>query len=192
MTKRVLTLIDEANISISARDAGVQDLDWRGLVAYLVRREPDREPLETVVYVGMPPNMEEFRVEREEKERFVHNLRTSGFIVVTDEGGPTEPGHYAANVDVKMALDAMEMAVSSHPDVVVLATGDADFAYLAAKLRRRCSRVEIASKADSLGRHLKESANAIVDLEPLFRAIVEDRRAEKRALAGFHMGDGRG
>jgi uncharacterized LabA/DUF88 family protein len=191
MTKRVLTLIDEANISASARDVGLERVDWRSLASVLVAREPDREPLETVIYVGMPPLMEGFEEQRESRDAFVHKLRMEGFMVVTNEGGPTDPGHYSANVDVMMALDAMELALTTDPDVVVLATGDADFAYLAHRLRRRGIRVEIASAGDSLGRHLREAGNTIVDLTPLFRAVANGVRPRERQLPGFAMGDGR-
>lgn len=189
--KRVLTLIDEANISSSAREVGLEEVDWRTLAAYLVNQQPGREPLETVLYIGMPPAMEEFAEAREGKERFIHELRMTGMLVVTNEGGPTEPGHYSANVDVVMALDAMELGLTTHPDVVVLATGDADFTELAYRLRRRGIRVEVAAAADSIGRHLKEAANAVIDLSPLFRAVAERRKPAPKQMAGFAIGDRR-
>jgi uncharacterized LabA/DUF88 family protein len=57
------------------------------------------------------------------------------------------------------------------PEVVILVTGDADFAYLATKLRRRGIRVEVASVAQNLGGTLKAAANAVIDLAPLFRTF---------------------
>jgi uncharacterized LabA/DUF88 family protein len=57
------------------------------------------------------------------------------------------------------------------PDVVILVTGDADFAYLAIKLRRRGIRVEVASVAQNLGNILKSTANEVIDLAPLFRTF---------------------
>jgi uncharacterized LabA/DUF88 family protein len=54
------------------------------------------------------------------------------------------------------------------PDIVVLVTGDSDFAYLAQKLRRRGMRVEVASVEQSLGNDLKNSANSVIDLIELF------------------------
>jgi uncharacterized LabA/DUF88 family protein len=57
------------------------------------------------------------------------------------------------------------------PDVVILVTGDADFAYLAIKLRRHGIRVEVASVAANLGNTLRSAANAVIDLAPLFRTF---------------------
>ena len=70
-----------------------------------------------------------------------------------------------------MAIDALDLSVEMQPDVVILVTGDADFAYLATKLRRRGIRVEVASVAQNLSNILKASANAVIDLAPLFRTF---------------------
>jgi uncharacterized LabA/DUF88 family protein len=101
----------------------------------------------------------------------MHWLRSNGFMVVTKDGAPAEEGHYKANVDVMMAIDALELSVEMHPDVVILVTGDADFAYLAIKLRRRGIRVEVASVAQNLGNVLRSAANDVIDLAPLFRTF---------------------
>ncbi len=105
------------------------------------------------------------------KNKFMHWLRFNGFMVVTKDGAPAEEGRYKANVDVMMAIDALELSVEMRPDVVILVTGDADFAYLAIKLRRRGIRVEVASVAANLGNTLRSAANAVIDLAPLFRTF---------------------
>jgi uncharacterized LabA/DUF88 family protein len=68
------------------------------------------------------------------------------------------------------------------PDVVILVTGDADFAYLAIKLRRHGIRVEVASVAANLGNILRSAANHVIDLAPLFRTFeimqVQDAPAQ--------------
>ena len=66
-----------------------------------------------------------------------------------------------------MAIDAIELAMQIQPDVVILVTGDADFAHLALQLRRRGIHVEVAAVAQNLGSGLKTSANEIIDLAPL-------------------------
>jgi uncharacterized LabA/DUF88 family protein len=101
----------------------------------------------------------------------MHWLRSNGFMVVTKDGSPAEEGHYKANVDVMMAIDAVELSIEMRPDLVILVTGDADFAYLAIKLRRHGIRVEVASVAANLGQTLRSAANEVIDLAPLFRTF---------------------
>jgi uncharacterized LabA/DUF88 family protein len=70
-----------------------------------------------------------------------------------------------------MAIDALELSVEMQPDVVILVTGDTDFAHLAIKLRRRGIRVEVASVTQNLGNILRSAANEVIDLAPLFRTF---------------------
>ena len=167
----LLILVDESNVVSSVRTAG-RGLDWVKLRDFLVESEDNgRELIEMVVYAGLPPAIPVWQEERDKKNKFLHWLRCHGFMVVTKDGAPAEEGHYKANVDVLMAIDALELAVAMQPDVVVLVTGDADFAYLATTLRRRGIRVEVASVAPNLSNVLKAAANAVIDLAPLFETF---------------------
>lgn len=163
-------LVDESNVGSSVRTAG-RGLDWLKLREFLGGPESGRELIEMVVYAGLPPPIPLWQEERDKKNKFMHWLRSNGFLVVTKDGAPAEEGHYKANVDVMMAIDALELSVEMRPEVVILVTGDADFAYLATKLRRRGVRVEVASVAQNLGQILKASANAVIDLAPLFQTF---------------------
>ena len=168
--KKLLVLVDESNVGSSVRTAG-RGLDWLRLRDFLAGSETGRDLIEMVVYAGLPPAIPLWQDERDKKNKFIHWLRSNGFLVVTKDGAPAEEGHYKANVDVLMAIDAMELAVAMQPDVVVLVTGDADFADLAIKLRRSGIRVEVASVAQNLGNTLKSAANAVIDLAALFRSF---------------------
>ena len=111
-----------------------------------IRAGPDRD----VVFVGLPAAIP-------------HSDRTSGIrrislsigslkwvIVVTKEWAPvkkTITGKYGCDGRDRRAPAMVEM----QPDVVILVTGDADFAYLATKLRRRGIQVEVASVTQNLG-----------------------------------------
>src|SRR6266498_5775577 len=167
---RVLVLVDESNVGSSVRTAG-RGLDWLKLRDFLAGPNSGRDLIEMVVYAGLPPAIPTWQDERDKKNKFVHWLRSNGFMVVTKDGAPAEEGRYKANVDVMMAIDALELSVEMQPDVVILVTGDADFAYLAIKLRRRGIRVEVASVAQNLGNMLKSTANEVIDLAPLFRTF---------------------
>jgi uncharacterized LabA/DUF88 family protein len=167
---RLLVLVDESNVGSSVRTVG-RGLDWLKLRDFLGGPTAGRDLIEMVVYAGLPPAIPIWQEERDKKNKFVHWLRSNGFMVVTKDGSPADEGHYKANVDVMMAIDALELSVEMHPDVVILVTGDADFAYLAIKLRRRGIRVEVASIAQNLGQILKSAANDVIDLAPLFRTF---------------------
>ena len=167
---RVLILVDESNVGSSVRTAG-RGLDWLKLREFLAGPSKGRELIEMVVYAGLPPPIPIWQEERDKKNKFMHWLRSNGFMVVTKDGAPAEEGRYKANVDVMMAIDALELSVEMRPDVVILVTGDADFAYLAIKLRRRGIRVEVASVAQNLGNILRSAANDVIDLAPLFRTF---------------------
>src|SRR5213593_1675766 len=167
---RLLVLVDESNIGSSVRTAG-RGLDWLKLRDFLAGPATGRDLIEMVVYAGLPPAIPIWQEERDKKNKFVHWLRSNGFMVVTKDGSPAEEGRYKANVDVMMAIDALELSVEMQPDVVILVTGDADFAYLAIKLRRRGIRVEVASVAQNLGQILRSTANEVIDLASLFRTF---------------------
>ena len=181
---RVLVLVDESNVSSSVRTAG-RGLDWLKLRDFLVEPNTGRDLIEMVVYAGLPPAIPAWQEERDRKNKFVHWLRSNGFIVVTKDGASAEEGHYKANVDVMMAIDALELSIEMRPDVVILVTGDADFAYLAIKLRRHGIRVEVASVAANLGHILRSAANDVIDLTALFRTFeMINAREPGRAPAG--------
>jgi len=181
---RVLVLVDESNVGSSVRTAG-RGLDWLKLRDFLAGPNAGRDLIEMVVYAGLPPAIPMWQEERDKKNKFVHWLRSNGFMVVTKDGAPAEEGHYKANVDVMMAIDALELSIEMRPDVVILVTGDADFAYLAIKLRRHGIRVEVASVAANLGNILRSAANDVIDLAPLFRTFeIMNTREGGRARVG--------
>jgi uncharacterized LabA/DUF88 family protein len=182
---RLLVLVDESNVGSSVRTAG-RGLDWLKLRDFLAGPDTGRDLIEMVVYAGLPPAIPAWQEERDKKNKFVHWLRSNGFMVVTKDGSPADEGHYKANVDVMMAIDALELSIEMRPDIVILVTGDADFAYLAIKLRRHGIRVEVASVAANLGNILRSAANDVIDLAPLFRTfgIMNTREAGAARVGG--------
>jgi uncharacterized LabA/DUF88 family protein len=183
---RVLVLVDESNVSSSVRTAG-RGLDWLKLRDFLAGPNTERDLIEMVVYAGLPPAIPTWQDERDKKNKFVHWLRSNGFMVVTKDGAPAEEGHYKANVDVMMAIDALELSIEIRPDVVILVTGDADFAYLAIKLRRHGIRVEVASVSANLGHILRSAASDVIDLASLFRTfeMINAREPGRASASGL-------
>jgi uncharacterized LabA/DUF88 family protein len=176
----VLVLVDEANMTIAARRFQ-RRVDWLALRKFLADPDEGRRLIEMVMYVGLPPNHPNYRDKREKRQRFIRWLEQNGFLVVIKEGVPkdVDDGTYKANVDVVMAIDAMDLALSIRPDIVVLVTGDSDFAYLATQLRRRGMVVEIASDPQSQSETLRFSANGVIDLTD----VIDDFPALSGQLA---------
>ncbi|MEM7717426.1 MAG: NYN domain-containing protein [Cyanobacteria bacterium P01_A01_bin.68] len=163
---KVMIIADGDNAFMAAQNFN-RKINWHKMRDYLADPKEGRELIEMLIYLGLPPAKERFEEQRKGKEKFVYCARSSGFLVVTKEGKAKGDG-YESNVDVVMAIDAMELSLEIKPDIVVLVTGDSDFAYLAEKLRKRGIRVEVASVEQSLGSELKNSANSVVDLSEVF------------------------
>ncbi len=164
--EKILALVDESNLLAAARSCN-RSLDWLSIKDFLLDESNGGEG-EVVVYVGLPPVfVAEFQEQRARKLRFVHWLKTHGFLVVTKDGAPTGDGHYKADVDLLMVVEAMELVPRFRPETVVLVTNDPDFAHLVVQLRRGGVRVEIAAIDSAVGGDLRGSASNILDLKPL-------------------------
>ncbi len=160
---KTLVLVDEANLMNISREVG-KKLDWEKFRQFL----SNGQPMEIVVYVGLPPNMPQYAIQRERKTKFLYWLRKAGFIVYTKDGSPQGRDEFKSNVDVMMAIDGMALAQDMQPDTVILVTGDSDFSHLALTLRRRGHYVEVASVAGHLGNELRASVNNVINLENYF------------------------
>src|SRR6266567_4433366 len=79
---RLLILVDESNVGSSVRTAG-RGLDWLKLRDFLAGPDTGRELIEMVVYAGLPPAIPIWQEERDKKNKFMHWLRSNGFMVVT-------------------------------------------------------------------------------------------------------------
>ena len=162
-TQRVLVLVDQANLTMTAKGFG-RWVDWEKLRDYLANEDEGRTLVEMVLYIGMPPTSPEFNQKEDFLDKQVYWLEQHGFMVVTRTGIPTTGGAFKSNVDVVMAIDAMTLADSTLPDVVVLVTGDSDFDHLAHTLRRKGIRVEVAGIEASMSNALRRAANSYLDL----------------------------
>ncbi len=172
---RTLIFVDEANFQKSARAANFRP-DIVALRNWL-RDEGRRQIVEMVAYIGLPPDRraedmpDNWARAYDSKHRLRMALENNGILVVAWRGKQLfgyDPPRFAANIDMLMAMDALEFALDARPDVVVLVTGDGDFSYLANKLRRRGIRVEAASLPNSLSAELRRSVHQVIDLRDFF------------------------
>lgn len=173
MIHKVLALADESNATQAASQIFHRKMDWFKLREHLTQGDgkDERKLVEMVLYVGLPPTTPEWTRKRDAKARFVHWARTNGFLVQEKNGHPVGENQYKANVDVMMAIDAVDLALHINPDIVVLVTGDGDFAHLALTIRRQGIRVEVASVPQTLNGELRAAANNIIDLTDLYNSF---------------------
>ncbi|MDR1920345.1 MAG: NYN domain-containing protein [Candidatus Adiutrix sp.] len=179
---RLLVFVDEANVTRAASKNFKRNFDWLKFRDYLENKVGnDRQLVEMVIYVGLPPATTEWMEKREAKRHYIHWLRSQGFMVYEKSGQPRANGWYKANVDVIMAIDAMDLSLRIKPDTVVLVTGDADFAHLALTIRREGIKVEVASVPQTLSSELRTSASSLIDLTDLFLSFEPFEFAENEA-----------
>ncbi|UQZ89271.1 NYN domain-containing protein [Deltaproteobacteria bacterium Smac51] len=180
---RLLVFVDEANVTRAASKNFKRNFDWLKFRDYLENQVgDDRQLVEMVIYVGLPPATPEWMEKREAKRHYIHWLRSQGFMVYEKSGQPRANGWYKANVDVIMAIDAIDLSLRIKPDTVVLVTGDADFAHLATTIRREGIKVEVASVPQTLSSELKTSASSIIDLSDLFLSFEPFEFSENDAI----------
>jgi len=156
--KNVAIFVDHENLVIAARNKGVL-IDWYAFKNYLASDEEHRYPLEAFCYVAIDPRNEHAR------DAEIRQLWEDGWMVKSKVGSLAGPGRYKCNVDVEMAMDMIFFAHDVKPDIVVMVTGDQDFAPVALKLRERGIRVEVAAYPDNLSKVLLNAASGYINLE---------------------------
>jgi hypothetical protein len=83
------------------------------------------------------------------------------------------------STDIALAVDAIDLAISERPDVVVIASSDSDFAPLVLRLREKGCRVCGIGQAGKTGEEAPQSYDEFVDLA--HRKAVASREPAARA-----------
>ncbi len=154
---KTLVFVDLNNITMSFKKIGRRP-DLKLLEDYLSPLSEGRFCIDTHIYTTLPPD------NPERTQGFHDFLRSSGMIVNARRAKKLPGGKIKADVDDLLILDAIEMAHTIDPDIIILVTGDGDFSELAIRLRRRGHRVEAASLKHSLANELQRATNGIIDL----------------------------
>lgn len=150
-------LIDLSNLIGQCREVGRRP-NLPALKDRLANPAEGRHEVDSYVYAQMPQS-------NGDGVRRYHNfLRSQGFQVVTKRAKQLPDGRFKCNLDAEMTMDALELAQEIRPDVIVLVTGDGDFAPLALRLRRKGVRVEVASLQSSMANELRLACRGYIDL----------------------------
>jgi uncharacterized LabA/DUF88 family protein len=168
---RIALFIDGANLYATAKALGF-DIDYRRLLAEFQRRGT----LVRAYYYTAVIEDQEFSSIRP----LIDWLDYNGYTVVTkstkefvDASGRRK---VKGNMDVELAVDAMELA--NRIDQMVLFSGDGDFRSLVGAMQRRGVRVMVVSTISSqppmVADELRRQADAFIDLVELRSKVSRD------------------
>ncbi len=151
--EKVVFFLDYANINRAAREKSYR-LDYHNLLQYVGE---NRFLIDAHCYVPINPRSEH-RLDGD-----IEELWRSGYIVTTKRGsiaGET----YKCNFDVEITMDMLKIVYQVKPDIIVLATGDADFVTLIQEVRKSGVRVEVAAFPETAGRDILLKCSGFIDL----------------------------
>jgi uncharacterized LabA/DUF88 family protein len=154
---KVLVAIDQANLHGQLKQIG-KKADFVWLREILINPQEDRFEIDTYIYAPVPQQ------NADGVFRWHDWLRSQGFVVVSKRAKQLPDGSSKCNLDSELILDVLEICNDVHPDVVVLVSGDGDFASLCHRLRRKGIRVEVASIEGNIAAELRFAAHRIIDL----------------------------
>ena len=178
--ERLALFIDGANLYASARALGF-DIDYKLLRSEFVRRGK----LVRAFYYTAMLETDEYSPIRP----LVDWLHYNGFAMVTKPARESTDSmgrrRVKGNMDVELAVDAMEMA--AHMDHMVLFSGDGDFKSLVEAVQRQGVRVSIVSTIRSsppmIADELRRQCDNFIELEELREVIGRPPRTEMPARA---------
>ena len=170
-SNRIALFIDGANLFATAKSLGF-DIDYRRLLAEF----QNRGSVVRAFYYTMIVDDLEFSSIRP----LVDWLDYNGYTAVTkpikefkDANGRRK---VKANIDIELAVDAMEM--SQHIDEMVLFSGDGDFRSLVEAMQRRGVRVTVVStiytQPAMIADELRRQTDVFLDLRDLQGRIARD------------------
>lgn len=180
---RIALFIDGANFYGTAKQLGF-DIDYRRLLKEFQGRG---ELLRAFYYTALVENEEYSSI-----RPLVDWLDYNGYRVVTkpvkEFTDSTGRRRFKGNMDVELAVDAMELA--PRIDHMVLFSGDGDFTPLVAAMQRKGVKVSVVSTINTsppmVADDLRRQCDEFIDLSSLAAKVGRDpgERAERSARAG--------
>ena len=163
----VVFFLDFANINRAAREKRYR-LDYRDLLAYVGE---GRFLVDARCYVPINPRNEH------RLDGTLEELWRAGYIVMT-KIGTIAGGTYKCNFDVEIAMDVLKVVYQVKPDIIVLASGDADFVPLIQEVRKSGVRVEIAAFEESAGADVLLKSSGFIDMAVYYDAYLASHSDE--------------
>lgn len=179
--ERVALFIDGSNFYSAVRMLEI-DVDYKSMLeafrsqCHLVR---------ALYYTALPEDQEFSSI-----RPLIDWLNYNGYSIVTKPTKEFTDNHTGrrkvkGNMDIELAIDAMELA--EHLDHLVIMSGDGDFKSLVEALQRRGKRVTIVSSLKTnppmVADELRRQADDFIDIEDLRPVIARsDERRSTKAL----------
>ena len=152
---RCAVFIDGNNIFHSARQLGFE-VDYTRLLSVLLGK--DRELLRAFFYTGVDEGADRQR-------GFLHWMRRNGFRVIQKPVKLERDGTRRARLEVEITTDML--AYAEKVDLVILVSGDEDFAYPLNALTQKGIRVEVAGFRSAMANKVMDAADRFIELDQL-------------------------
>lgn len=165
--ERVVFFLDYANINRAAREKRYR-MDYQDLLHYVGEH---RFLVEAYCYVPINPRNEHRR------DAEIEDLWQSGYIVTT-KLGTIAGGTYKCNFDVEITMDVLKAVYQVKPDIIVLASGDADFAPLVQEVRKTGIRVEVAAFEETTGADMLLKCSGFINLAVYYDGYAAAQEGE--------------
>jgi uncharacterized LabA/DUF88 family protein len=170
-TEKIAVFIDGANLYATSRGLGV-DIDYKRLLKEFQSRG---NLLRAFYYTALIEDQEYSSI-----RPLLDWLDYNGYTVVTkpvkEFTDSTGRRKVKGNMDIELAVDAMELA--SYVDHIVLFSGDGDFRPLVESIQRRGVRVTVVSTISTqppmVADELRRQADVFLDLAELIPKIGRD------------------
>jgi len=163
---RCAVFIDGNNIFHSARQLGFE-VDYTRLLTVLLGK--DRELLRAFFYTGVDEGADRQR-------GFLHWMRRNGFRVVQKPVKQDRDGTRRAHLEVEIATDML--AYAEKVDLVILVSGDEDFAYPINALTQKGIRVEVAGFRSAMANKVMDAADRYIELDQLVERLRKEGGTE--------------
>jgi len=156
-----LAFLDVSNVNLTAEELSIQ-VNYTELLRSVTERE-DFNLKQAYAYVGGLTQKTPDKTQREiDRKNVFADLRAAGCLIKSKVGRKT-------NMDVELAGDMVKAAYTLKPDVIILVSGDSDFASWALDFRKTLAiRVVVVAFESSLSSDFKQSYSSIVYLDDIF------------------------
>jgi len=169
----VVVFLDYANINRAAREKRYR-LDYHHLLQYVGE---GRFLIDAYCYVPINPRNEH------RLDGAIEDLWRSGYLVTTKVGN-IAGGTYKCNFDVEITMDVLKAMYQVKPDIIVLASGDADFVPLIQEVRKAGIRVEVAAFVETAGADVLLKCSGFINLAVYYASYLAAQASEAEEERG--------